>query len=143
LGEVAQQSVIVLPTRSIATTQELDLGGRVLSLRAWPTAHTDTDVTVFDDASQTLWLGDLLFVDHIPVLDGNLRGFLSAIADLKTVRASAVRAMVERSAGRQRSCLKSATSSNSCSTCANDPSSVLLPRLSDGRWRAKTMALVR
>ena len=88
LGEVAQQSAIVFPTRSIATTEELDLGGRVLSLHAWPTAHTDTDVTVFDDASQTLWLGDLLFVDHIPVLDGNLRGFLSAIAELRTVRAN-------------------------------------------------------
>jgi quinoprotein relay system zinc metallohydrolase 2 len=88
LGEVAQQSAIVLPTRSIARTEELDLGGRVLSLRAWPTAHTDTDVTVFDDASQTLWLGDLLFVGHVPVLDGNLRGFLAAIAELKTVRAN-------------------------------------------------------
>ena len=88
LGEVAQQSAIVLPTRSIATTEELDLGGRVLSLRAWPTAHTDTDVTVFDDASQTLWLGDLLFVGHVPVLDGNLRGFLAAIAELKAVRAN-------------------------------------------------------
>jgi len=88
LGDIAQQSAIVLPTRSIATTEELDLGGRILSLRAWPTAHTDTDLTVFDDASRTLWLGDLLFVGHVPVLDGNLRGFLAAIAELKTVRAN-------------------------------------------------------
>jgi quinoprotein relay system zinc metallohydrolase 2 len=87
LGEVAQGSAIVLPTRSVATTEELDLGGRVLSLRAWPTAHTNTDLTVFDQASRTLWLGDLLFVGHVPVLDGNLRGFLAALDELKGIRA--------------------------------------------------------
>lgn len=88
LGEVAQQSAIVTPTRSVATADELDLGGRVLSLRAWPTAHTDTDLTVYDQASRTLWLGDLVFVGHVPVLDGNLRGFLAALEELKTIRAS-------------------------------------------------------
>ena len=87
LGDAAQQSAIVLPTRSVATTEELDLGGRVLSLRAWPTAHTDTDLTVFDQASKTLWLGDLAFVGHVPVLDGNLRGFLAALNVLRTLRA--------------------------------------------------------
>ena len=39
-----------MPTRSVAATAELDLGGRILRLRAWPTAHTDTDLTVFDEA---------------------------------------------------------------------------------------------
>jgi quinoprotein relay system zinc metallohydrolase 2 len=88
LGDVAQQSAIIMPTRSVATIEEIDLGGRVLSLRAWSTAHTDTDLTVFDPASRTLWLGDLAFVGHVPVLDGNLRGFLAALQELKTVRAN-------------------------------------------------------
>ena len=88
LGDAAEESAIVLPTRSVATTETLDLGGRVLRLRAWPTAHTDTDLTVFDQTSQTLWLGDLLFVGHVPVLDGNLRGFLAALDELKGVRAN-------------------------------------------------------
>jgi quinoprotein relay system zinc metallohydrolase 2 len=87
LGDTAQRSEIVLPTRSVRTTEALDLGGRVLSLRSWPTAHTDTDLTVFDQESKTLWLGDLLFVGHVPVLDGNLRGFLAALEELKTVQA--------------------------------------------------------
>ena len=87
MGEVAQGSAIVMPTRLVDRTEELDLGGRVLSLRSWPTAHTDTDLTVFDHASRTLWLGDLLFVGHIPVLDGNLRGFLAALDQLQSVRA--------------------------------------------------------
>jgi quinoprotein relay system zinc metallohydrolase 2 len=90
LGEAAQRSAIVMPTRAVATTESLDLGGRVLSLRAWPTAHTDTDLTVFDQTSRTLWLGDLAFVGHVPVLDGNLRGFLAALEEVKTIRASLV-----------------------------------------------------
>ena len=44
-------SAIVMPTRTIATTEDLDLGGRTLRLRSWPTAHTDTDLTVYDRAS--------------------------------------------------------------------------------------------
>jgi quinoprotein relay system zinc metallohydrolase 2 len=87
LGDVAQQSVIVTPTRGIAHIEELDLGSRILILRAWPTAHTDTDLTVFDTASRTLWLGDLGFVGHVPVLDGNLRGFLAVLEELRAVRA--------------------------------------------------------
>jgi len=87
LGDVAQQSEIILPTRSVKSTEALDLGGRALGLRSWPTAHTDTDLTVFDQESKTLWLGDLLFVGHVPVLDGNLRGFLAALEELDKVRA--------------------------------------------------------
>jgi len=87
LGDVAQQSEIVLPTRSVKYAEALDLGGRALGLRSWPTAHTDTDLTVFDQESKTLWLGDLLFVGHVPVLDGNLRGFLAALEELSKVQA--------------------------------------------------------
>ncbi|HEV2040607.1 MAG TPA: quinoprotein relay system zinc metallohydrolase 2 [Casimicrobiaceae bacterium] len=90
LGDVANQSGVVLPTRSVASTAELDLGGRILSLRAWKTAHTDNDLTAFDQASRTLWLGDLLFVGHVPVVDGNLRGFLAALEEVKTLRANLV-----------------------------------------------------
>ncbi len=90
LGDTADQSGVVLPTRAVASTDELDLGDRTLSLRAWKTAHTDNDLTVFDQASRTLWLGDLLFVGHVPVVDGNLKGFLAAIDEIKVLRASLV-----------------------------------------------------
>ncbi|HEV8500123.1 MAG TPA: quinoprotein relay system zinc metallohydrolase 2 [Casimicrobiaceae bacterium] len=83
LGNVAEGSTIVLPSRSVVDTLDLDLGDRILTLRAWPTAHTDCDLTVLDRGSGTLWLGDLLFVEHLPVLDGNLRGFLAAIEALR------------------------------------------------------------
>jgi quinoprotein relay system zinc metallohydrolase 2 len=87
LGAAAGGSEIVLPTRAVAGSEDLDLGGRVLRLRAWPTAHTDNDLTVFDAESRTLWLGDLLFVGHVPVVDGSLRGFLRVIEEVKGIRA--------------------------------------------------------
>ena len=93
LGDAAERSAIVMPTRVVANTDEIDLGGRILSLRAWPTAHTDTDLTVFDQASKTMWFGDLVFVGHVPVLDGNLRGFLTVLNDLRTVLAATPAAM--------------------------------------------------
>ncbi|MGB8856171.1 MAG: MBL fold metallo-hydrolase, partial [Burkholderiales bacterium] len=66
LGEAADGIVIVAPTQTLTDTLELDLGGRKLTLRAWRTAHTDNDVTVFDETSGTLWLSDLLFIGHTP-----------------------------------------------------------------------------
>jgi quinoprotein relay system zinc metallohydrolase 2 len=87
LGDAAQGSTLVLPTRPVADIERLDLGGRRLTLQAWPTAHTDADLTVLDESSGTLWLGDLLFVGHIPVVDGSLKGFLAVIERLASVPA--------------------------------------------------------
>jgi quinoprotein relay system zinc metallohydrolase 2 len=87
LGAAAQDTALVLPTLTVADVESLELGGRSLKLRAWPTAHTDTDLTIFDETSGTLWLGDLLFVGHLPVVDGSLRGFIAAIDELKNVPA--------------------------------------------------------
>jgi quinoprotein relay system zinc metallohydrolase 2 len=64
-------------------TLNLDLGGPVVTLQAWPTAHTDNDLTVWDGLSHTLIAGDLLFAQHVPVLDGSLCGWLCALEKLR------------------------------------------------------------
>lgn len=74
----------------VEDTSTLDLGSRTLSLRAWPAAHSDSDLTVLDEKSGTLFAGDLVFLAHVPVLDGSLRGFLAALDRLATLPAKSV-----------------------------------------------------
>lgn len=77
------------PVRPDTAAQEIDLGGRVLALTSWPTAHTTTDLTVLDTATETLFAGDLIFHRHMPALDGSLLGWrrvLDQLQDLKPVR---------------------------------------------------------
>lgn len=91
LGDLADGSDIVQPTLTVKSgeTLELDLGGRVVAVRAWRPAHTDNDLTVFDRKTATLWLGDLLFVEHTPVLDSNITGFLSVMDELRGLEVDA------------------------------------------------------
>jgi len=75
---------IIGPDRSVPLggDLELDLGARSLRLHAWPKAHSDCDLTVYDTTTGTLWSGDLLFVQRTPALDGSLTGWLAAIDSL-------------------------------------------------------------
>ena len=73
---------IIGPDKTVATTLDLDLGGRHLKLHAWPKAHTDCDLTVEDDRSRVLWTGDLVFRERIPALDGSIVGWLADIDQL-------------------------------------------------------------
>jgi quinoprotein relay system zinc metallohydrolase 2 len=87
LGEAATGSNLVKPTRLVSKQLEIDLGGRKILVQAWPPAHTDDDLTVFDTSTHTLWTGDLLFVDHIPIIDGTITGFLAVMKDLRKLPA--------------------------------------------------------
>ena len=86
LGDEASKEIIVLPDRTVEVGQplELDLGDRVLNITAFPPAHTNNDLSIHDVKTDTLWLSDLLFVEHIPTLDGSLNGWLDLMNDLLT-----------------------------------------------------------
>lgn len=91
LGEEAFAGTeIVLPTLAIQARHELDLGGRRLVLEPRPTAHTDNDLTVRDEASGTLFMGDLLFAEHVPTIDGSIRGWLTLLEGLEGESAARV-----------------------------------------------------
>jgi quinoprotein relay system zinc metallohydrolase 2 len=82
LGDAFAGTQIIAPSELVTDRLELDLGDRKLLVEAQPTAHTDNDVTVLDEKTGTMFLGDLLFSKHIPALDGSIRGWLALIDKL-------------------------------------------------------------
>jgi quinoprotein relay system zinc metallohydrolase 2 len=72
-------------TVSVGKPITIDLGNRVLTLTAYSTSHTDNDLTVLDNATKTLWTGDLLFITRIPALDGSINGWLKTMQQLQTM----------------------------------------------------------
>lgn len=84
LGKAFEGTQIIAPTELVNDRLELDLGDRKLLVEARPTAHTDNDVTVLDEKTGTMFLGDLLFSMHIPALDGSIRGWLALLDNLSS-----------------------------------------------------------
>lgn len=81
---------VVLPDVEVADRATLDLGGRSLELEAEPTAHTDNDLTIRDSATDTWFLGDLLFMGHLPSVDGSFEGWVKLMRKLRERTAARV-----------------------------------------------------
>jgi quinoprotein relay system zinc metallohydrolase 2 len=83
LGEVGKASTTVTPDTAVHDQSMLDLGGRVLQLKAQGVAHTHTDLTVLDSKTNTLFAGDLLFAQRTPVVEGDIKGLIAALERLQ------------------------------------------------------------
>lgn len=73
---------VVLPEAGVEAVDTIDLGGRTLRLSAQPTAHTDNDLIVADDKSGATFVGDLVFSEHIPSIDGSIVGWIDVLETL-------------------------------------------------------------
>lgn len=89
-AELMNDVAIIPPTITVDERTRLDLGDRQLTLRSWPTAHTNNDLTVLDEKSRVLLTGDLVFQDHCPTLDGSILGWMSVLDELTTISADHV-----------------------------------------------------
>lgn len=82
LNDELIKDAIVIPTKTVEETLELDLGNRIITLHAHPVAHTYTDLSVYDEQTKIIFLSDLLFMQRLPILDGKLKGWLAVMASL-------------------------------------------------------------
>ena len=83
LGAAASHGTYGLIKARGVQSEIIDIGGRPLHLEAHPTAHTTNDLTVLDEAAETIWMGDLTFLIHTPALDGSIRGWIEIIEKLE------------------------------------------------------------
>ncbi|HVO45233.1 MAG TPA: quinoprotein relay system zinc metallohydrolase 2 [Steroidobacteraceae bacterium] len=92
LDPPASAAQIVGPQIKVAegSSLEVDLGRRRLRLQAWPRAHTDCDLTVYDEVTNTLWAADLLFIRRTPAIDGSVKGWLTVLDELVKLPATRV-----------------------------------------------------
>src|ERR1700687_1080033 len=90
MGTLLDEVKIVPPNVTVDSQLQLDLGHRLLTLRAWRVSHSDSDLTVVDERTGILFAGDLVFLRHIPVLDGSIRGWLTTIDELAKIPAKSV-----------------------------------------------------
>lgn len=90
MGDALDGVKIIAPTQTVDTETTLDLGGRKLTLQAWRTSHSEADLTILDEKTGTLFAGDLVFLQHVPVVDGSLLGFLDVAEKLAAIRAQRV-----------------------------------------------------
>ncbi len=89
LGETAIGSRVVFPDEIVEVGNSLIVSvgtDHQVAIKAWSPAHTDHDLTVFDLKEKVMWTGDILFVDHIPILDSNIKGFISVLAELSNIK---------------------------------------------------------
>lgn len=90
LHEDAVGSDLIKPTLTVKDKLTLDLGDRKLELTAHPVAHTNTDVSLIDVKTSTLFAGDLLFIERTPVVEADIKGLIAEIEKLKTSPATQV-----------------------------------------------------
>ena len=81
----AKGSEQIAPTVIVKTSLELDLGDRKLVVTAHPVAHTNTDISVLDVTTNTLFTGDLLFIERTPVVEADIKGLIAELEKFKAM----------------------------------------------------------
>ncbi len=89
-GRSLPPGYLVPPSLTVDDSLTLDLGERRLRLTAHAVAHSGADLTVYDESNGTLWAGDLVFLDHVPVLDGSVIRWLQVLDELADLPAPRV-----------------------------------------------------
>jgi quinoprotein relay system zinc metallohydrolase 2 len=90
LHEDAKGSELIKPTLTVKDKLTLNLGDRKLELTAHPAAHTNNDVSLIDVNTDTLFAGDLLFIERTPVVEADIKGLIAEIEKLKASPAKQV-----------------------------------------------------
>tara|TARA_B100000989_G_scaffold95426_1_gene69395 strand:- start:1183 stop:2112 length:930 start_codon:yes stop_codon:yes gene_type:complete len=63
----------------------VDLGNREIEIRAWNSGHTDSDLTIFDHRTLTLWTENI-FVGRIPSVRASIIGWKKNLEEIQKIK---------------------------------------------------------
>ena len=71
-----KESKLVLANKIVKIGEkiEVDLGERIIEIKAWPSGHTDNDLSIYDKKTKVLWTENI-FVDRIPPIRASILGW--------------------------------------------------------------------
>jgi len=76
-AKLVQANVFV----KINETLEIDLGERIIEIRAWESGHTDNDLSVYDKKTKTFW-SENVFVSRIPSIRASVLGWKKNLEEI-------------------------------------------------------------
>lgn len=73
-----QNVKLVMTTQSIKTEESLiiDLGERLVEIKAWKSGHTDNDISIYDIKTKIFW-SEMIFVERTPSIRASIKGWKS------------------------------------------------------------------
>ena len=63
----------------------IDLGDRIVEIKAWNSGHTDNDISVFDRKSKILWTENV-FIKRIPSIRASIIGWRENLLEIKKLK---------------------------------------------------------
>ena len=64
---------------------KIDLGNREIQIRAWNSGHTDSDLTIFDSRTLTLWTENI-FVGRTPSIRASIIGWKKNLEEIQKIK---------------------------------------------------------
>ena len=65
----------------IKETKEIDLGDRIIEIKAWGSGHTDNDLSVLDKKTKVLW-SENIFVTRVPSVRASILGWKKNLEEI-------------------------------------------------------------
>ena len=59
----------------------VDLGNRIVEIKAWPSGHTDNDLSIFDKNTKTLWTENI-FIRRTPSIRASVKGWKKNLEEI-------------------------------------------------------------
>ena len=83
-NEVLKDAKLIKANIKIKTGKilKIDLGERIVEIKAWKSGHTDNDLSVYDHKTKTFW-SENIFVDRIPSIRASILGWKKNLDEIQ------------------------------------------------------------